>query len=107
MTLEAFRHDDGFIALVAAAILAILADRLRIVAVIVEFVLADTASVILRIRTESETGNIGNRSGLRHKGPTFLRICAVEICLCRKGFSFPFLYYIISKILIFFKVTSE
>lgn len=86
MTPEAFRPDDGFIALVAAAILAILADGLRIVAVIIEFMLTDTASVVLRIRTESEMGNIGNRSGIRHNKPTFLRICAVKISLFRKGF---------------------
>ncbi len=41
MTPEAFRPDDGFIALVAAAILAILADGLRIVAVIIEIKTAE------------------------------------------------------------------
>ena len=35
---------------------------------------------------ESEMGNIGNRSGIRHNRPTFLRICAVKISLFRKGF---------------------
>ncbi|MBP3657087.1 MAG: hypothetical protein J6K32_10380 [Clostridia bacterium] len=87
MTQEAFRQDDGFIALVAAAFPAILANRLRIVTIIIELVITDTASVVLRIGTESEMGNMGKRSGVRHKGTAFLRICAFKICLLRKGFS--------------------
>ena len=58
MTPEAFNQHDIPITSITAAVFRVLTDRLRIIAIIRILALTDTASIVLRVRTESKANTI-------------------------------------------------
>lgn len=63
MTLNAFNHHNILITSITAAVFGILTDGLRIIAVVVELALTDTASVVLRVGAE---GKVSDIRGIHH-----------------------------------------
>ena len=58
MTLNAFNHHDILVTRITAAVFGILTDGLRIITVVGELALTNTASVVLRVGAESKASGI-------------------------------------------------
>ena len=92
VTPEAFNQHDIPITSITATVFRVLTDRLRIIAIIRILALADTASIVLRVRTK------GKANAIRRVLHFSLHFCAFArsklVYLEKDSFPFSLLYYI-------------